>query len=129
MKSYRTLLIIIKLILITLVTLTHSVCIHDQVQSKNVPRKHLVYEDTGHGHSIHKRSGRGPPPNGDRRPPPPFPPPRPRPGFRKIRVHCDYQELDTELTQKQQELIKSVVEDGMSKVKDIFSGNSILYNF
>lgn len=124
MKLYKTPLIITKLILITLVTLTDSVCIHDQIQSKNVPRKHLLYKDTGHEHIIQKRDNEGPLRRG-RGPPPPHP--RQRPGFSKIRIYCDYHDLDEQLNLAQQDRVKSVIEDVISKVKDIFSGNVIQF--
>ena len=104
-------------ILITFVTLTQTVCIHDQVQSKNVPRKHLKYEDLEHDHRIEKRDGRGPPPGG-----PGPPPPLNRQGFQKIRIHCDFQDIDKELNPSQVRLLRSIIKDAVSTIQDIFSG-------
>ena len=107
-------------------TLTDSVCIHDQIQFKNVPRKHLVYEDTGHEHSIQKRDSEDPLRGGTGRGPHPPHPPQ-RAGFSKIRIYCDYHDLDEQLNRAQQDRVKSVIEDVISKVKDIFSGNVIQF--
>ena len=121
MKVYK-IIVLTNLILITFVTLTQAVCIHDQVQSKNVLRKHLKYEDLEHDHRIEKRNVREPPRGG-----PGPPPPLNRQGFRKIRIHCDFQDIDKELNPSQERLLRTIIKDAVSTIQDIFSGNKFIF--
>ena len=121
MKVHK-LIVLTNIILITFVTPRQSVCIHDKVQSKDVATKHInKSEDYGHEHRIVKREGKG----GPGRPPPPMN----RPGFQKIRIHCDYEDLDKELSPSQEDLLKTIIKDAVSIVQDIFSGNSFFFSF